>query len=506
MSKGANNTYFGNIKEGIKSSLKGLSLSWRHLKEARQSRKPIFVNNPDYFKQETGIVTLQYPHEKLPIPDNGRYQLHNEMDDCIVCDKCAKICPVDCIEIEPIKATGIAGYASDGSAIRLYAAKFDIDMAKCCFCGLCTTVCPTECLTMTQEYDFSVFDITKHNFAFGNLSPEQAQEKRDLYDQFMLEKEAMKGLKTKTIEDSKTQDTRLEDSGLKDIGQEVKKPVAKPAFKPAFKKKDSGLENEGLKEKGLEDSGLEDEGLKEKNSQLIAHSSLLTEVKAEEITNAPKPKPVFKPSFKKKEERTESSEVKGLDEVKAEEITNAPKPKPVFKPSFKKKEEGIESLEVKGSDEVKAEEITNAPKPKPVFKPSFKKKEEGVESSEVKGSDEVKTEEITNAPKPKPVFKPSFKKKEEGIEYSEVTNSEEVKAEEITPAPKPKPVFKPSFKKKESGLEDEGLEVKELKENNSQLKAHSSQLTEVKAEEITPVSKPKPVFKPSFKPKPKTDN
>eukprot|EP01137_Pigoraptor_chileana_P034217 Opistho-2@26422 len=389
------------------------------------------------------------------------------MDDCIVCDKCAKICPVDCIEIEPIKATGIAGYASDGSAIRLYAAKFDIDMAKCCFCGLCTTVCPTECLTMTQEYDFSVFDITKHNFAFGNLSPEQAQEKRDLYDQFMLEKEAMKGLKTKKTEDSKTQDTRLEDSGLKDIGQEVKKPVAKPAFKPAFKKKDSGLENEGLKEKGLEDSGLEDEVLKEKNSQLIAHSSLLTEVKAEEITNTPKPKPVFKPSFKKKESGLEDEGLEDsghgvkelkennsllkahnsqLTEVKAEEITNTPKPKPVFKPSFKKKEEEVESSEVKGSDEGKAEEIT--PIPKPVFKPSFKKKEEGTESSEVKDSDEVKAEEITNAPKPKPVFKPSFKKKEEEVESSEVKGSDEVKTEEITNAPKPKPVFKPSFKKK----------------------------------------------------------
>ena len=163
--KGANNTYFGNIREAIKTSLKGLSLTWRHFKDARQSRKPIFVDNPDYFKQQTGIVTLQYPHQHLPLPDNGRYQLHNEIEDCIVCDKCAKVCPVDCIDIEPIKATGIAGYASDGSAIRLFAAKFDIDMAKCMFCGLCTTVCPTECLTMTSEYDFSTFDITTHNLS-----------------------------------------------------------------------------------------------------------------------------------------------------------------------------------------------------------------------------------------------------------------------------------------------------------------------------------------------------
>ena len=282
--KGANNTYFGNIKEGIRSSLKGLSLSWKHLKEARQSRKPIFVDNPDYFKQQTGIVTLQYPHEHLPLPDNGRYQLHNEMDDCIVCDKCAKICPVDCIEIEPIKATGIAGYTSDGSAIRLYAAKFDIDMAKCCFCGLCTTVCPTECLTMSKEYDFSTFDITTHNFEFGNLTPEQSQQKRELYEQFMAEKKA--GFS--------------EQSGgepLPVISKQLEEtPKPKPAFRPSFKK----VETE---------------------------SPVVEEVKVEET---PKPKPVFRPSFKKVE--TENLIV---EEVKVEGM---PKPKPVFRPKFKKSE------------------------------------------------------------------------------------------------------------------------------------------------------------------------
>jgi formate hydrogenlyase subunit 6/NADH:ubiquinone oxidoreductase subunit I len=394
--KGANNTYFGNIKEGIRSSLKGLSLSWKHLKEARQSRKPIFVDNPDYFKQQTGIVTLQYPHEHLPLPDVGRYQLHNEMDDCIVCDKCAKICPVDCIEIEPIKATGIAGYASDGSAIRLYAAKFDIDMAKCCFCGLCTTVCPTECLTMTKEYDFSTFDITTHNFEFGNLTPEQSQEKRDLYEQFIAEKEAMK---------------KAVGSEQSEVGNEQETPKPKPAFKPSFKK---------------------------------VESPAVEEVKVEET---PKPKPAFRPSFKKAE--TESPVV---EEVKAEE---APKPKPAFRPSFKKVE--TESPVV---EEVKAEE---AQKPKPAFRPSFKKTE--IESPAV---EEVKVEEV---PKPKPAFKPSFKMAESPV-------AEEVKAEET---PKPKPVFKPSFKKIENPIIEEKIE-------------------EVKAEEAP---KPKPVFKPKFK---KPDN
>jgi formate hydrogenlyase subunit 6/NADH:ubiquinone oxidoreductase subunit I len=412
--KGANNTYFGNIKEGIKTSLKGLSLSWRHLLQARQSRKPIFVDNPDYFSQQTGIVTLQYPHQHLPLPDHGRYQLHNEMDDCIVCDKCAKVCPVDCIEIEPIKATGIAGYASDGSAIRLYAAKFDIDMSKCMFCGLCTTVCPTECLTMTSEYDFSTFDIKTHNFEFGNLTPEQSQEKRELYEQFVAEKETLKQSAVSNLQSA--------------VGGETveETPKPKPAFKPSFKPK--VFDNQEV----TEDKTIEEVTVRE---QLAINNEQF-------VDKTPKPKPVFKPSFKPKS--VENKEVIE-DKVGEEAILETPKPKVVFKPSFKSKP--IENQEVvKNTEKV----VVETPKAKPVFKPSFKPKVaetqvEPTRTTEIsfRESDKV-GEEMAEAPKPKPVFKPSFKKSVENKEVVEEKVGEEVVAE----IPKPKPVFKPTFKPK----------------------------------------------------------
>src|SRR6478609_1198637 len=118
--KGANNTYTGNIREGITSTWRGLVLTFKHLFDARRKRKAINVENKDYFSQSTGIVTLEYPHEAIPVPDHGRYRLHNEIDDCIVCDLCAKICPVNCIEIEPVKATEEIGKTSDGSSKRIY--------------------------------------------------------------------------------------------------------------------------------------------------------------------------------------------------------------------------------------------------------------------------------------------------------------------------------------------------------------------------------------------------
>lgn len=197
-----------------------MGITWKHLWAARSQRRMHDVRQSDYFDSNQGLFTNLYPHQQVPSPVQGRYQLHNEMDDCIVCDKCVKVCPVDCIEIEPIKATGLVGHTSDGSPIRLYAAKFDIDMSKCCFCGLCTTVCPTECLTMTGEYDFSTYDLSEHVFAFGNLSPEEAAEKRRLYELFVAEKQA-------------ASPAPAANAAASPEGSPKPKPVFKPSFKPS---------------------------------------------------------------------------------------------------------------------------------------------------------------------------------------------------------------------------------------------------------------------------------
>jgi len=178
--------------KGIKTSLKSMSLTMRHLRQSLKSRKIQDIRDKNFFESKTGITTLNYPYQSIPVPDHGRYQLYNEIEDCIVCDKCAKVCPVDCIDIEPIKSVGEFGKTSDGTSKRIYAARFDIDMAKCCFCGLCTTVCPTECLTMTDEYDFSVFDLGKMNFGFGNMTEQEAEAKRKEWEENQVKKAAEK--------------------------------------------------------------------------------------------------------------------------------------------------------------------------------------------------------------------------------------------------------------------------------------------------------------------------
>ena len=256
-------TYFQIIFTGFSSLFEGLGLTFKHLRQATQKRSPIGVENKEYFQQDTGIVTTEYPYEAIPVPDNGRYRLNNEIDDCIVCDLCAKICPVNCIDIVPIKSPEEIGKTSDGTTKRIYAATFDIDMAKCCYCGLCTTVCPTECLTMTKTFDFSEYDVRNMNYHFTDLNPEQAQERKLIYEEFDKEKQRLKTeAANKKIEESKTSDNTLVENDV------VKKPAFKPVIKTTPKTED--------KKEALNNPS---ESIEEKKE-------------------LPKPKPVFKPIIK----------------------------------------------------------------------------------------------------------------------------------------------------------------------------------------------------------------
>jgi formate hydrogenlyase subunit 6/NADH:ubiquinone oxidoreductase subunit I len=224
--------YWKNISEAVKSLSQGLRLTFRHILKSRTSLKPISIASPTYFDKTEGIVTIQYPHAILPVPDNGRYRLHNEIDDCIVCDKCAKICPVNCIDIEPVKAVEEIGKTSDGTPKRIYAAKFDIDMGKCCFCGLCTTVCPTECLTMTKVYDFSVTDIREHNFAFAEMSDTEIAEKKKVLEEHQKSKTAAQPA---TPPPAKIESQTSSPEAVQPDLPAQKPAIAKPVFKPKIK-------------------------------------------------------------------------------------------------------------------------------------------------------------------------------------------------------------------------------------------------------------------------------
>ena len=225
-----NQSYGKKIVTAWRSLADGLKVTFAHLVGAARKRKIVPIMNDDYFDHAKGIATIQYPHEMIPVPDNGRYRLHNEIEDCIVCDKCAKICPVDCIEIEPIRATEEIGKTSDGTPKRIYAARFDIDMAKCCFCGLCTTVCPTECLTMTKVFDFSVTDIQDHTFAFAEMTAAEIAEKKNNWETYQKNKAAQTS--APKVETAPPTESKSPDQTAPGQAAQPAKPVFRPRIKP----------------------------------------------------------------------------------------------------------------------------------------------------------------------------------------------------------------------------------------------------------------------------------
>jgi NADH-quinone oxidoreductase subunit I len=129
----------------------------------------------------TRSVTLQYPTEKMELPERARMRLFNKIEDCIGCGQCARACPTDCIDIQTEKRGKDEPeiFASDGTQIKLRTFVFDIDMTLCCYCALCTFPCPTHCLFMTREYEYSVYDKRDHVYHFAvdkPLYPKAARE------------------------------------------------------------------------------------------------------------------------------------------------------------------------------------------------------------------------------------------------------------------------------------------------------------------------------------------
>ena len=398
-------TYFDDIKDGIRSTIKGLSLTFGHIRNATKRRQPLGIASDNYFEQQNGLVTVQYPHETIPIPDNGRYRLHNEIDDCIVCDKCAKVCPVDCITIEAIKATEEIGRASDGSPIRLYAGKFDIDMAKCCYCGLCTVVCPTECLTMEKKFDYSEFELGKLTYEFSNLTPDEAAEKRSLYEQFVLEKEQAKQ-QAKERKSERAEERAEPAPNVESSNPEQPKPAKpKPAFRPTAKPKPA---------EPIENKERESERAEERAEPKPAEPTPTAQEKSEPA----KPKPAFRPTLKPKPATAltkyadEAVPVAGIQSPESPALLTTDKGVSTSGEDHPaaQADNTVQPTEDKERESERAKERVA---PKPAFRPTMKPKAaaEPTQNTEPQNTATTQNTEQPEPAKPKPAFRPTMKPK-----------------------------------------------------------------------------------------------
>jgi NADH-quinone oxidoreductase subunit I len=138
-------------------------LVWLFKRERRYYSKEGLAHRSS--KNALGIFTIQYPYEKLPVPEEFRFVpflVYEEGEDgerkirCTSCGICAKVCPSQCIWIER---------ATDPETGRPVPEpkEFFIDVDICMNCGFCAEYCPFDAIKMDHDYELSVYDRTVNN-------------------------------------------------------------------------------------------------------------------------------------------------------------------------------------------------------------------------------------------------------------------------------------------------------------------------------------------------------
>ena len=124
-------------------------------------------------KGAKGIFTVQYPEEKLPVPEEFRFipflvyevdEQGNKHDRCTSCGICAKVCPPQCIWIvrteDPVTKRPVPEPV-----------EFFIDIDICMNCGYCAEYCPFDAIKMDHDYELSSYDRhTQHIYNKDKLS------------------------------------------------------------------------------------------------------------------------------------------------------------------------------------------------------------------------------------------------------------------------------------------------------------------------------------------------
>jgi NADH-quinone oxidoreductase subunit I len=109
-----------------------------------------------------GVFTVQYPEEKIPVPEEFRYipfLVYDLEEDgsksvrCTSCGICAKVCPPQCIWIvrttDPVTNKPIP-----------VPAEYYIDVDICMNCGFCAEFCPFDAIKMDHDYEIASYDRT----------------------------------------------------------------------------------------------------------------------------------------------------------------------------------------------------------------------------------------------------------------------------------------------------------------------------------------------------------
>jgi NADH-quinone oxidoreductase subunit I len=153
--------------------ISGLWITFRHLldtyiQDFRKGSKHYYTKEgiADRSNADTkGIFSVQYPEEKLPVPENFRFipfLVYREGENgekvplCTSCGICAKVCPPQCIWIK--RSTD-----PESGKPKPIPDEFYIDVDICMNCGLCAEYCPFDAIKMDHDYEISSMGNRENN-------------------------------------------------------------------------------------------------------------------------------------------------------------------------------------------------------------------------------------------------------------------------------------------------------------------------------------------------------
>ena len=125
----------------------GLGVVIRHFRDA-------FTKKLNNASETSGVFTVQYPEERLKLPDAFRnfpillYDDESGQEFCTSCFQCERICPPQVIHITQEKDS------NTGKPVPA-AAEFLIEYDACMSCGLCAEVCPFDAIKMDHAFELS---------------------------------------------------------------------------------------------------------------------------------------------------------------------------------------------------------------------------------------------------------------------------------------------------------------------------------------------------------------
>jgi len=96
--------------------------------------------------------TVQYPWEKLVLPDVFRGRPGLFFEKCIGCGICMRICPTRCVEL--IEVDDLVHEEGKAPA---KVKRPRVNVGRCMMCGYCAEYCPTNAMIVTPEYELASF-------------------------------------------------------------------------------------------------------------------------------------------------------------------------------------------------------------------------------------------------------------------------------------------------------------------------------------------------------------